>query len=428
MSLNLPGTFRAPASAARLPAYTPSQVAGHAARDDCWVVVGGAVCDVTDYVQKHPGGAQLVFRHAGQDCTADFEGMFHSQKARALVAAMQVGRLVPEAAGEGDASRKTTVKRFSTSSAGRGRSGSKSNTPPKNRRFVVRTAAALAKDADGFAVPPPPGPAPKAEAEAGPKRPWSERIDELKVPCDDADADAAEPRSFEASLVSVARLGDDSARFRFAPGVAVPAGMHVTVAVPGEPPLKRQYTPTASSSDALDLVVRSYPTGGLSQRLAEMRVGERLRVTGPCGAFRYAANRWARVSMVAAGTGITPLYQIMQVVACSGGADRTALSLVYANRTTARALLADEIDVMLRRPGSGVERVRHVVSRPETPAEADLAGRVSGDAAGAALLGAHLYPPAPGTLAMVCGPDGFCRAAVAALALLGYAREQVHVF
>jgi hypothetical protein len=36
------------------------------------------VYDVTKYLDLHPGGAKLIVRSAGADCTGDFEAMYHS--------------------------------------------------------------------------------------------------------------------------------------------------------------------------------------------------------------------------------------------------------------------------------------------------------------------------------------------------------------
>lgn len=71
-----------------------SQVRRHNKEGDSWVSIGGSVYDVTTYMHRHPGGKALIARNAGGDATADFEGMFHSRKAREILAGLRVGRLV----------------------------------------------------------------------------------------------------------------------------------------------------------------------------------------------------------------------------------------------------------------------------------------------------------------------------------------------
>lgn len=53
-------------SSARMSAvYTLEEVAKHKSSDDLWIVIDGNVYDVTDYVEEHPGGADLIEEEAG---------------------------------------------------------------------------------------------------------------------------------------------------------------------------------------------------------------------------------------------------------------------------------------------------------------------------------------------------------------------------
>eukprot|EP00662_Eupelagonemidae_sp_cell21_P033435 gene33435-23995_t len=48
-------------------------VGQHTDRDSCWVVVRGRVLDCSSYLGHHPGGAEILLRHAGRDATEAFE-------------------------------------------------------------------------------------------------------------------------------------------------------------------------------------------------------------------------------------------------------------------------------------------------------------------------------------------------------------------
>ncbi|KAI5448979.1 hypothetical protein NCC49_005712 [Naganishia albida] len=52
-----------------------SEVAKHGTKEDCWVVIGGQVWDMTNFLQSHPGGAQPILRSAGKDATAIFNAL-----------------------------------------------------------------------------------------------------------------------------------------------------------------------------------------------------------------------------------------------------------------------------------------------------------------------------------------------------------------
>jgi len=47
--------------------YSPADIALHASRDDCWYSLYGLVWDMTDYLDKHKGGAAIMLPWCGQD-------------------------------------------------------------------------------------------------------------------------------------------------------------------------------------------------------------------------------------------------------------------------------------------------------------------------------------------------------------------------
>ena len=66
-----------------LPTFTVQEVAerNSKAGKDCWLIYKGNVYNVTDYLDEHPGGADLVTDWAGKDCTKAFHDAGHSAEA-----------------------------------------------------------------------------------------------------------------------------------------------------------------------------------------------------------------------------------------------------------------------------------------------------------------------------------------------------------
>jgi len=52
-----------------LPTYLYSELASHNSEKSCWVTIGTRVFDVTDFVDSHPGGGELVLEYGGKDVT-----------------------------------------------------------------------------------------------------------------------------------------------------------------------------------------------------------------------------------------------------------------------------------------------------------------------------------------------------------------------
>lgn len=201
-------------------------------------------------------------------------------------------------------------------------------------------------------------------------------------------------------------------RLRF----ALPSAEHVLgLPVPGhvmvidDAQIYRPYSPVTVDSQAagyFELLVRHYPGGEISTRLAKMSPGERAHFRGPVGnAFEYTASAAPRrIGMVAGGTGVTPLWQVVQA-ALADEEDRTRLSLVYASRRADDILLRDELE---RAAAAHPDRfsVCFVVSEGGGAPAGGVAGRID-----AAVLQRHLPQPSEdGSGVLVCGPDSMLRA------------------
>ena len=125
----------------------------------------------------------------------------------------------------------------------------------------------------------------------------------------------------------------------------------------------RSYTPTSSDDDLghFDLLIKvcsnlsyifalatnafakSYEKGNISRYVSLLKVGDKVRVKGPKGQFIYTPTLSREIGMIAGGTGITPMLQIIHA-ALKNPQDDTKLSLIYANVNPEDILLKKELD------------------------------------------------------------------------------------
>ncbi|KAJ8675460.1 hypothetical protein QAD02_011246 [Eretmocerus hayati] len=74
--------------------YTKEEVAknnGSGEDKKTWIIISGTVYDVTDYLEQHPGGSDLINEHAGGDATAGFEDYSHSSDAKKTLKKYEIG-------------------------------------------------------------------------------------------------------------------------------------------------------------------------------------------------------------------------------------------------------------------------------------------------------------------------------------------------
>lgn len=73
--------------------FTEEDVAKHNTEEDCWMAIFGKVYDVTKFLDDHPGGPEILMNVAGMECTEQFEEVFHSDKAKEMLADYYLGEL-----------------------------------------------------------------------------------------------------------------------------------------------------------------------------------------------------------------------------------------------------------------------------------------------------------------------------------------------
>ncbi|KAJ2384045.1 NADH-cytochrome b5 reductase [Coemansia sp. RSA 2559] len=228
---------------------------------------------------------------------------------------------------------------------------------------------------------------------------------------------ATDYRKFK--LVKKTQVSPNTARYRFelpAPHavLGLPIGRHIQLmAVVDGKEVARSYTPTSTDNDKgfFELVVKTYPTGVLSSYLDKMSIGEMINVRGPRGAFAYMPNMVRSIGMVAGGTGITPMYQIIQHI-LDNPEDKTHVSVLFANVNEDDILLKQELDKWAAEHENF--DVHYVLNNP--PGEwIGSVGFVTKD-----MLQKHMPAPADDIKILLCGPPPMVKAMSGCLGELGY--------
>ena len=146
--------------------------------------------------------------------------------------------------------------------------------------------------------------------------------------------------------------------------LGLPIGQHVSIAATiGDKEIVRSYTPTSSDSDLgyFNLLVKSYPTGNISKHLAGLKIGQTIRARGPKGQFVYSPNMVRAFAMIAGGTGITPMLQIVRAIT-GNPEDKTQIDLIFANVNKEDVLLKEDLDDLAAKHANF--RVHYVLNNP----------------------------------------------------------------
>ncbi|GAA5880530.1 hypothetical protein JCM8547_002039 [Rhodosporidiobolus lusitaniae] len=363
---------------------TKAELEAHNTEAEPWFVcrVDGKpeVYDGTGFLKEHPGGPDSITLVAGEDATEDFFAL-HSDAAKIRLAEFHIGTLVEE-----------------------------------EEPTIAGTAPAVPAAPDAIFLD---------------KRKWK-----------------------GAKLVSIDYVNHDSRLYRFAldheeQPLGLPVGQHVYARLrrkvcPGDAEksgaavvegelVQRAYTPVSKggAKGYLDLLIKVYfktadfPEGGkMTLGFEELQVGDIVEFKGPLGSFEWigaGACRWRgverkvkHVAMICAGSGITPILQVLRGVIHDPNDTDTKLYCVNANKTEADILMRAELEELERQVGS--QRFKHhlVLSR-HTDDWKYGRGRIN-----KAVLQVHFPPPSEDTMVLFCGPDPLIEALKPGLQELGY--------
>lgn len=108
-------------------------------------------------------------------------------------------------------------------------------------------------------------------------------------------------------------------------------------------------------------MVKKYPNGKGSGKMHSMVPGDTLSFK-VLSEFPYKPNQFSDISLIAGGSGITPVYQLIRKV-LNNPADKTKLTLAYANNTEEDILLKSEFDDLEMKFPDRFKAV-YVVSKP----------------------------------------------------------------
>ncbi|XP_030280558.1 NADH-cytochrome b5 reductase 2 [Sparus aurata] len=249
-------------------------------------------------------------------------------------------------------------------------------------------------------------------------------------------------------------ISHDTKKFRFglpsgAHILGLPVGQHVYLSAKVNGSLVvRAYTPVSSDEDQgyVDLVVKvyyknshpAYPEGGkMSQYLDNMAIGDAIDFRGPNGLLVYQDNgrfsirpdkkaepkvrRFKHVGMIAGGTGITPMLQLIRRITADP-ADNTKCSLIFANQTEKDILLREELEEVKKSHPDKVQ-VWYTLDKP--PQDwIYSSGFVTCD-----MIKDHLPAPSSDVLVVLCGPPPMIQyACLPNLDKLGHKTENIFAY
>lgn len=166
----------------------------------------------------------------------------------------------------------------------------------------------------------------------------------------------------------------------------------------------RPYNPVSgvSAKGYFELMVKKYPNSKMGTYLHSRQPGDVVLVKGPVRQYPYQPNSKKEIGFVAGGTGITPVYQLIDYI-LNNPNDHTKLTLLYANRTPQDILLKSELDALQKKYSDRLV-VHYTVDQSDDQWKGEK-GQIQKD-----MLQKYLPSASKENLVFVCGPPSMMEA------------------
>lgn len=225
-------------------------------------------------------------------------------------------------------------------------------------------------------------------------------------------------------LIEKTRVSHNSCVYKFGlpkstDRLGLPIGQHISISanINGKE-VVRSYTPISNDDQlgSFDLLIKTYPEGNISRHVESKMIGEHINVRGPKGFFTYTPNMKNSFGMVAGGTGIAPMYQVLTAI-LDNPEDKTKIYLVYANVSENDILLRAELED-LRKKHPDQFFIHYVLNNPPEDWEGSV-GFVTPE-----IMDKHLPLYSDDTNLLICGPPLMVSAIKKAAQTLGYPKAK----
>lgn len=277
---------------------TDDELAKHNQDGDTWLAINGHVYDVSEYLNEHPGGRDSIVLASGGDATEDFLAI-HSNIAKAMMKKYHIGIL--------------------------------------QQSTVIRTNTEIDGSSDVFLK----------------RKHWSKAV-----------------------LKTKKRFNKDTFHLVFElehphQKLGVPIGKHLYLQCisPSGEKIVRSYSPISDVEQRgyFEMIIKVYmpsesqSAGKMSDCIERLQEGDFAQFKGPFGDLEYQRNKIftikgvaqkvERLTMIAGGSGITPIYQVLRYA----HADGIQCHIVYCNKTANDILLKCELE--------SFQKINHCLSR-----------------------------------------------------------------
>jgi len=164
----------------------------------------------------------------------------------------------------------------------------------------------------------------------------------------------------------------------------------------------RFYTPITpnGAKGYFDIIIKRYNGGRMTEHMFGMQIGDSLEFRHIQAKIKYMPNKWKQIGMICAGTGITPMLQVLRTT-FEHPEDRTYSTMLFCNKNERKILLKGVLDEIAQQSPQRF-KVHYLIDQAVEPGWTGGSGYID-----KGLISKTMPPPSTENIVLVCGPDAF---------------------
>jgi cytochrome-b5 reductase len=197
-------------------------------------------------------------------------------------------------------------------------------------------------------------------------------------------------------------------------------GQHIKFIGGSGQPIMRSYTPISPihQTSVFEFIIKLYDTGRMSRYLKKFKIGDKIKIKSTTNKY-YRSKNVKSIGMIAAGTGIAPMMQVIQKVIKDGSSD-IEMVLLFSNVLEEDILLKERLEELQTKSKN---LTIHYTLTNSKDSWTGIRGRIDKDK-----IQQLLPPPSMTTQILVCGPIAMTNAMELLLNDVGHNDSMIHLF
>lgn len=140
----------------------------------------------------------------------------------------------------------------------------------------------------------------------------------------------------------------------------------------------KPYSPLYTTEDSIAFAIKVYPNGKITNFLNSKEINDKITVSELVPTRETKLNEFRNALLIAGGTGVTPIYQMLYSHILSG-MNTTDFTLLFLNKTPGDVFLQNELEILKKKSNGKLQIIYIFSDGTDNPDSTHISGKLNKD-------------------------------------------------